>query len=35
MSLMQEAECDIPEVVTDRACRTCKGYVDKHSQKCM
>ena len=28
-SLMQEAECDIPEVVIDRAHRIGKGYVEK------
>ena len=29
ISLMGEAECDIPEVVIDRAHRIGKGYVEK------
>ena len=33
MSLMQEAECHIPEVVIDRADRTSEGYVEKSSKK--
>ena len=35
MSLMEEAECDIPEIVIDRAHRhrTGKGYVEKNSKK--
>ena len=32
-SLMEEAECDIPEVVIDRAHRIGKGYVEKNSKK--
>ena len=28
--LMQEAECDIPDVVVGRAHRICKGYVEKN-----
>ena len=33
MSLMEEAECDILEVVIDRAHRIGKGYVEKNSKK--
>ena len=33
MSLMEEAECDIPEIVIDRPHRTGNGYVDKNSKK--
>ena len=33
MSLMQEAECGIPEVVIDRAHRIDKSYVEKNSKK--
>ena len=33
MSLMQEAECDNPEVMIDRAHRTGKGYVGKNSKE--
>ena len=33
MSLMQEAECDIPEVVIDRTHRIGKAYVVKSSKK--
>ena len=33
ISLMGEAECDILEVVIDRAHRMGKGYVEKNSKK--
>ena len=33
MSLMDEAECDIPEVVIDRAHRIGKEHVEKNSKK--
>ena len=33
MSLMEEAECDIPEVVIDRAHKIGNGYVRKNSKK--
>ena len=33
VSLMEEAECDIPEVAIDRGHRIGKGYVEKNSKK--
>ena len=33
MSLMQEAECDNPKVMIDRAHRIGKGYVGKKSKE--